>query len=652
MSAARRPAPIRLYGAGVGLAAVAIWIGVLQATAWEAIAPTRLPWWGFAFVFYLAEAHVVHLQFRREAHAISLGAAGVVLGLYALSPAGLLGATLAGTATALVLARRRDPAGISLALARAALTTAVALVVFRAVAGLGDPFGPAGWAGATLGVVAASLAGSVLLAAGIAIREGSREVRRLRVPVTISLLSAVVVSNLVLLALTLVRAEAASVVLLVLPAAIAVAAFRASVAQTRRQEHLEFLYESMKATQGAPEFTLAVSQLLLAVRQLIRVEYAEILLFPADGQPGLRSVIGPRGASTAHPEALDRADSEADAALDHAGGAIPLAIRRSARPLDGYLAARGLSDGMIARLRGENGAFGILLVGGRSGAVASFNGDDLNLLDTFVGHASVMLENGRLERSLAEVTDLKERLRHQAFHDALTGLPNRALFTERIETALTHTSGAAAVLFLDLDDFKAINDTLGHAVGDEVLIEVGRRVSRCVRSGDTAARLGGDEFAVLLESIDRRGTEGVAESLLRAMRRPFELPGRRAAITASIGIAPAVDRRLRRRAAQERRRRDVCRQGIRQAPLRALRPVDARKGEAPSRVRARAPEGARARRDRRRVRADRRHARRDDPRVRGARPLALARARRRHARRVPPGRRGDRRDGRRSGSRC
>src|SRR5262249_46216255 len=81
--------------------------------------------------------------------------------------------------------------------------------------------------------------------------------------------------------------------------------------------------------------------------------------------------------------------------------------------------------------------------------------------------------------------------------------------------------------------------TLGHAVGDEVLAEVGRRVSRCVRSGDTAARLGGDEFAVLLESIDGRGTEVVAESLLKAMRRPFALPGREAAINASIGIAPA-----------------------------------------------------------------------------------------------------------------
>ena len=133
-----------------------------------------------------------------------------------------------------------------------------------------------------------------------------------------------------------------------------------------------------------------------------------------------------------------------------------------------------------------------------------------------------MLENGRLERSLAEVTDLKERLRHQAFHDILTGLPNRALFAERVEAADgSRRRATAAVLFLDLDDFKAINDTLGHAVGDEVLAEVGRRVQRAIRPGDTAARLGGDEFAVLLEATDRHGSEVVAESLLEALGRPF-----------------------------------------------------------------------------------------------------------------------------------
>ena len=81
---------------------------------------------------------------------------------------------------------------------------------------------------------------------------------------------------------------------------------------------------------------------------------------------------------------------------------------------------------MVVALRGENGAFGILVVGDRSGDVATFNGDDRRLLDTFVGHASVMLENGRLERSLAEVTELHDRLRYQALHDPLTGLPNRS----------------------------------------------------------------------------------------------------------------------------------------------------------------------------------------------------------------------------------
>jgi diguanylate cyclase (GGDEF)-like protein len=303
-----------------------------------------------------------------------------------------------------------------------------------------------------LGVVAASVTGIVLVTAVIAIAEGSLDVPRLGVPAAISFVSAVIVSNLVLLAITLARTDPGSLVLLVLPAVVALLAFRAYVAQARR---------------------------------------------------------------------LGR------------------------------------------------------------------------LLDTFVGHASVMLENGRLERSLAEVTDLKERLRHQAFHDPLTGLPNRRLLTERVEAALSRSSDAAAVLFLDLDDFKAINDTLGHAAGDEVLVEVGRRIARCIRSGDTAARLGGDEFAVLLESIDRRGTEVVAESLLRAMRRPFELSGREAAINASIGIAPAAGGGS---ADELLRNADVAMYSAKETGKHRFAHYDPSlhaKGASSPRARARAPRGAR-----------------------------------------------------------
>jgi diguanylate cyclase (GGDEF)-like protein len=528
-----------VLAASVLAVALVLWSFILHRLAPAPVVQTWVPWWALALVFYLSQSYVVRLRLRREADSIALSEAGLVLGLYLLSPAGLLAAALSGAAAGLILVRRQRSAKLALSLAQLAVTTAVALIVFRAVSASGDPFGLAGWAGVMLGVVAASLTGILLVTVSIFIREGTPAMRRLPVPFAISFAAAVVTSNVVLIAIVLARSDPASLVLLVLPAVTAVLALHGYVAQTRRREHLEFLYDSMRSTQGVAEFSLAVNQLLMAVRQLVRAEYAEILLFPTHGQPGLRSSAGAIGATTAHPDAVDPADLQVQAVLEGAGGVILVPRARVPHLLDDYLAARALPDGMVAPLRGENGMFGILVVGDRSGDATTFNSDDRRLLETFVGHASVMLENGRLERSLAVVTDLKERLRHQAFHDLLTGLPNRALFSERVESALAHGSGAAAVLFLDLDDFKAINDTLGHAVGDEVLAEIGCRVARCVRAGDTAARLGGDEFAVLLESIDRRGTEVVAESLLEAMRRPFELPGREAAINASIGIAPA-----------------------------------------------------------------------------------------------------------------
>src|SRR5439155_14518553 len=109
--------------------------------------------------------------------------------------------------------------------------------------------------------------------------------------------------------------------------------------------------------------------------------------------------------------------------------------------------------------------------------------------------------------SFHDVTErkrLEDDLSHQAFHDALTGLANQALFVDRLQHAVARASRASedvAVLFMDLDSFKTVNDSLGHGVGDRLLIEIGLRVEQCVRGADTAARLGGDEFAVLLESL-------------------------------------------------------------------------------------------------------------------------------------------------------
>ncbi|WDV49663.1 sensor domain-containing diguanylate cyclase [Streptomyces coeruleorubidus] len=151
--------------------------------------------------------------------------------------------------------------------------------------------------------------------------------------------------------------------------------------------------------------------------------------------------------------------------------------------------------------------------------------------------------------SSRDVTDRviqREQLEHLAFHDALTGLPNRALFADRVAHALrkrTTRVAPPAVLFVDLDGFKAVNDSAGHAVGDALLIHAARRLQASVRAEDTVARLGGDEFAALLEG--EAGTHpsranDVAERILSALTQPYQIAGKEAHVSASIGMTLAL----------------------------------------------------------------------------------------------------------------
>jgi diguanylate cyclase (GGDEF)-like protein/PAS domain S-box-containing protein len=143
-------------------------------------------------------------------------------------------------------------------------------------------------------------------------------------------------------------------------------------------------------------------------------------------------------------------------------------------------------------------------------------------------------------RDVSERRRLEEQLTHQAFHDPLTGLANRALFRDRVSHALALAQRRASpvtVLFLDLDDFKKVNDSLGHAEGDRLLIAAAERFLACARTADTVARLGGDEFAILVEGSD--GQEGLPDRLAAAMSHPFSLGGNQVQVTASIGVASA-----------------------------------------------------------------------------------------------------------------
>jgi diguanylate cyclase (GGDEF)-like protein len=316
-------------------------------------------------------------------------------------------------------------------------------------------------------------------------------------------------------------------------------------AQRRQRSQLSELADALQEATGVNALERGIKQLLSAAQRLFRADYAEILLVPTE--PGESAY---RSARKGDEERLLRTVRVSDAdAL-----AIEMVRRRSWSPvvvpkgkreqdLERMLTARGLQDALVGVLMAKQDVIGLVLVGNRIGEPPTFQPEDEAIFSTFCGHASIVIENGRLEQSLEELTELKEQLRHQAFHDALTGLPNRVLFTETVAGALEQSrvggGSGPTVLFLDLDDFKVVNDTWGHAAGDELLVGAADRLRQVARSTDVPARLGGDEFAVLLPEGEPEAGQAAAERIALAFLEPFTVAGQPLSVRPSIGIAVA-----------------------------------------------------------------------------------------------------------------
>jgi len=251
---------------------------------------------------------------------------------------------------------------------------------------------------------------------------------------------------------------------------------------------------------------------------------AEIILLGAGGDLPLRIALDAEGAT----QTMQPVDHELAAALraclrDEQAAVIE---RESAPPaLAAFLAEHGLADAAIAPVPGETRLVGVMLLGGRLGATTGFSASDLRLFETLAGHAGMSLEFDRLEQAIRRMRELQGALERQAYRDPLTDLANRALFMRRMHESLTRPRGSSTVLFLDLDDFKRINDHAGHAAGDAVLIAAAERIRRCVRPTDLAARLGGDEFAVLLEDAGEHRGEEVAHRIVALLSESVGIAG-------------------------------------------------------------------------------------------------------------------------------
>jgi len=198
-------------------------------------------------------------------------------------------------------------------------------------------------------------------------------------------------------------------------------------------------------------------------------------------------------------------------------------------PSAGALRAFGVRSSVHVPILGTQGAFGILAVHAKR--ARRFSDDEVNFLRNVANILAVAIERKKAEEHLA----------HLAQYDSLTGLPNRYLFHDRLSQTMAHArrgAHAMAVLFIDLDRFKLVNDTLGHAAGDRLLKEAAARLRLCLRGGDTVARFGGDEFGAILAELGSGADAAlVAQKIIEALERPFDLEGNDTYVTASVGIA-------------------------------------------------------------------------------------------------------------------
>jgi diguanylate cyclase (GGDEF)-like protein len=529
--------PVWALTALVTIGTAALYFGTADGLG--ALHHPHLPWWGLALGFVVGERAVVHLHFRQSAHSFSLGDIPLVFGLIFAGTSTLLLGGAVGIAATLLFDRRLPRVKVAFNLAQFALAACVGELIVHAMAGDATLLGPVAWLAVFLAVEATAVLTVALIGVAISLCEGRMPEGMLRQMFTMDLAVTVTNTSLALVAAIIVQTDARAVPLILIPAITVFLAYRAYLAERQRHERLEFLYEATRTLSRSPEVVMALEGLLTRSLEAFRVEMAEIVLFSVDGQPPLRTSLTATGEKEVMAP-LDQGVADDLRELVQAQGAASMITAPfGSERLSRHMEERGVTHAVLAMLPGDERIVGTIMLANRVGVVRSFDAEDLKLFEALANNTSVALQFDRLEQSVWQLRELQEQLQHQAFHDPLTDLANRSLFVNQVKDSLARDTGQVAVLFVDLDDFKTVNDTLGHAVGDELLMAIARRLRGCVLPTDVLARLGGDEFAILLQQVGDAEDAGqaVADRIVHALNHPVAAGDKRIPVRVSIGIA-------------------------------------------------------------------------------------------------------------------
>ncbi|MCW2506822.1 MAG: hypothetical protein JWO79_5106 [Actinomycetia bacterium] len=497
-----------------------------------------VPLWVLFLLFAATEGFVIHLRVRRGGHAVSLSEIPLVLGLLGTDPVLFLLTRIVAGAIGLALFRRQRGVKLLFNVALLGITSLVAIFLFHQIAGPSTELGPRQWIAAYTAMFVTDVLAVVLVTAAIAFHDDRGEWKRLRAAMQGTPLVAITTSFALLTALVA-RTDPRAVALLGVVSLAAYLAYRGYARQSQGHAQVEELYEFTRALGNSLDTREVVRIVLDQARDQLRAEKAELLVPSLDGHGFLQiQMIGQGEVVSNRIDELPQGEWWAPAA-DGQPVLQPLGTTKPARAKRGRGAADVYADGMAVPVQlGE--LTGVLLVSGSLADITTFEEEHLRLFQALANHASVSLANVQLVDKLRREATEKE---HLALHDPLTGLANRRQFQTLVDAALAATpDDTFAVMLMDLDQFKEVNDALGHDTGDALLHEVGARLQRRLGARGLVARLGGDEFAVLLPSISsREDALAVGEDLTHAMERPVPVGHLMLDARASIGISFAPD---------------------------------------------------------------------------------------------------------------
>src|SRR4051794_35840298 len=455
-----------------------------------------VPWLALTVAFVATDAYLVHINVGRSAHSFSFSDIPLVVGLFVLSPGPLLSARLVGGFFGLGLLQRQSPMKLAFNLSQLALGVSAAMTTW-ALVGTGHLTGQSTWLATLLALIVVALVSSASVTAAIHLTGGRRTLRSLGRTLLTDLVTAVAQTAFALVSLSVVRVDWRGLWAMAIIGGYLVFAQRSHVLLQKRHGALQRLNDVAGRLSRDLHSDLIANEIVVGAVKALDGSAAE----------------------------LELVDDEGPRRIRYDGTSI----------VDGAAAETQHNDGDISvPLTAHGRVLGHLRVSGSS-SVQTFGDDEKQLLHALAQHASTALTNGKLADKLrSQVSDNE----HQATHDSLTQLPNRLMF-ERITDQMLANGRPLAVLLLDLDRFKDVNDTLGHAAGDELLTDVGVRLRAAVPQALCIARLGGDEFTVLLTNVDEEAAVRAAEAARESLLHPVQVNSIEVSVDASVGVALA-----------------------------------------------------------------------------------------------------------------